>query len=69
MRDETDLQNKTDYIEANPLLWDDDEMTKTRPIHNRREQHAKLHLRQLRRSIWGNQINPPFAAGTFLFDD
>ncbi|MEO5887165.1 MAG: transposase [Anaerolineales bacterium] len=25
LRDETDLQNKTDYIEANPLLWDDDD--------------------------------------------
>jgi putative transposase len=25
IRDETDLQNKTDYIEANPLLWDEDE--------------------------------------------
>ena len=23
--DETDFQNKTDYIEANPLLWDDDD--------------------------------------------
>ena len=25
IRDETDLQNKTDYIEANPSLWDDDD--------------------------------------------
>ena len=25
IRDETDLQNKTDYIEANPMLWDEDE--------------------------------------------
>ena len=25
IRDQTDLQNKTDYIEANPLLWDDDD--------------------------------------------
>jgi len=25
IRAETDLQNKTDYIEANPLLWDDDD--------------------------------------------
>ena len=25
LRDETDLQNKTDYIEANPLLWDQDD--------------------------------------------
>ncbi len=25
IRDETDLQNKTDYIEANPLLWDQDD--------------------------------------------
>lgn len=25
IRDEKDLQNKTDYIEANPSLWDDDE--------------------------------------------
>jgi putative transposase len=25
IRDETDLQNKTDYIEANPLLWEQDE--------------------------------------------
>ena len=24
IRDEKDLQNKTDYIEANPLLWDED---------------------------------------------
>jgi REP element-mobilizing transposase RayT len=24
IRDETDLQNKTDYIEANPLLWEKD---------------------------------------------
>jgi putative transposase len=25
IRDEKDLQNKTDYINANPSLWDDDE--------------------------------------------
>ena len=25
IRNETDLQNKTDYIESNPLLWDDDD--------------------------------------------
>lgn len=25
IRNETDLQNKTDYINANPLLWDDDD--------------------------------------------
>jgi REP element-mobilizing transposase RayT len=25
IRDEKDLQNKTDYIEANPLLWDKDD--------------------------------------------
>jgi REP element-mobilizing transposase RayT len=25
IRDQKDLQNKTDYIEANPLLWDKDE--------------------------------------------
>ena len=25
IRDQTDLQNKTDYIEANPMLWDEDE--------------------------------------------
>lgn len=25
IRDETDLQNKTNYIEANPLLWDEDD--------------------------------------------
>jgi len=25
IRDETDLQNKTDYIEANPSLWDEDD--------------------------------------------
>jgi REP element-mobilizing transposase RayT len=30
IRNETDLQNKTDYIEANPLLWDDDDEN---PIH------------------------------------
>ena len=24
IRDEKDLQNKTDYIEANPILWDED---------------------------------------------
>ena len=25
IRDEKDLQNKTDYINANPLLWDEDD--------------------------------------------
>ena len=25
IRDETDLQNKTDYIESNPSLWDEDD--------------------------------------------
>jgi putative transposase len=25
IRDEKDLQNKTDYIQANPLLWDEDD--------------------------------------------
>ncbi len=25
IRDEEDLQNKTDYIEANPILWDEDD--------------------------------------------
>ena len=25
IRDETDLQNKTDYIESNPRLWDEDD--------------------------------------------
>lgn len=25
IRDEKDLQNKTDYIDANPLLWDEDD--------------------------------------------
>lgn len=25
IRNETDLQNKTDYIEANPMLWEQDE--------------------------------------------
>ncbi len=25
IRNETDLKNKTDYIESNPLLWDQDE--------------------------------------------
>ena len=25
IRNEKDLQNTTDYIEANPLLWDEDE--------------------------------------------
>ncbi|MBI5945916.1 MAG: transposase [Chloroflexi bacterium] len=26
IRDEKDLQNKTDYIEANPILWDEDDV-------------------------------------------
>lgn len=25
IRNEKDLQNKTDYIESNPLLWDEDD--------------------------------------------
>ncbi len=25
IRDQTDLQNKTDYVDANPVLWDEDE--------------------------------------------
>lgn len=25
IRDERDLQNKTDYIESNPMLWDEDD--------------------------------------------
>jgi len=25
IRDEKDLQNKTDYIESNPMLWNEDE--------------------------------------------
>jgi putative transposase len=25
IRDEKDLQNKTDYIESNPMLWDEDD--------------------------------------------
>ncbi len=29
IRDKTDLQNKTDYIEANPLLWEQDEENPT----------------------------------------
>jgi len=35
IRNKTDLQNKTDYIETNPLLWDKDDEN---PINtNRRE--------------------------------
>lgn len=34
IRDETDLQNKTDYMEANPLLWDEDDEN---PINARNE--------------------------------
>ena len=30
IRNDQDLQNKTDYIEANPLLWDEDDEN---PIH------------------------------------
>ncbi len=29
IRNETDLQNKTDYINANPLLWDEDDENPT----------------------------------------
>jgi putative transposase len=32
IRNETDLQNKTDYIESNPLLWDEDDEN---PINNK----------------------------------
>ena len=32
IRDEKDLQNKTDYIEANPSLWDDDENNPINPL-------------------------------------
>ena len=31
IRDEKDLQNKTDYIEANPMLWDEDD---NNPLNN-----------------------------------
>jgi len=31
IRNQTDLQNKTDYIEANPLLWEEDDEN---PINN-----------------------------------
>ena len=31
IRNETDLQNKTDYVEANPLLWEEDDEN---PINN-----------------------------------
>jgi putative transposase len=31
IRDETDLKNKTDYIIANPLLWEQDEENKKAP--------------------------------------
>jgi hypothetical protein len=34
LRDETDLQNKTDYIEANPLLWDQDDENPSNPKNN-----------------------------------
>ena len=30
IRDQSDLKNKTDYIEANPLLWDQDDEN---PVH------------------------------------
>jgi hypothetical protein len=30
IRNETDLQNKTDYIHANPLLWEQDEENSNR---------------------------------------
>lgn len=32
IRDERDLQNKTDYIEANPSLWDEDENNPINPL-------------------------------------
>jgi len=32
IRDEKDLQNKTDYIEANPMLWDEDENNPINPL-------------------------------------
>ena len=37
IRDEKDLQNKTDYIESNPILWDEDD---DNPI-NSKETHAQ----------------------------
>jgi len=32
IRDEKDLQNKTDYIDANPILWDEDENNPINPL-------------------------------------
>ncbi|SRR5258706_10183197 len=32
IRDEKDLQNKTDYIESNPSLWDEDENNPINPL-------------------------------------
>ena len=32
IRDEQDLQNKTDYIEANPSLWDEDDNNPINPL-------------------------------------
>ena len=32
IRDEKDLQNKSDYIEANPSLWDEDENNPINPL-------------------------------------
>jgi len=32
IRDEKDMQNKSDYIEANPSLWDDDENNPINPL-------------------------------------
>ena len=33
IRSEQDLQNKTDYIEANPMLWDDDDENPENPVN------------------------------------
>jgi len=33
IRNEKDLKNKTDYIEANPMLWDEDDENPIKPMH------------------------------------
>jgi putative transposase len=33
IRNEQDLQNKTDYIEVNPMLWDEDDENPMKPAH------------------------------------
>jgi putative transposase len=33
IRNEKDLQNKTDYIEANPMLWGEDDENPVKPTH------------------------------------